>query len=71
VLAGVGVALVPALAAPSVGDGVLLRRLDPAPQRRISAAVAEAHSAAAAAMLAILTSGRDRSTSSAPAAASA
>jgi DNA-binding transcriptional LysR family regulator len=71
VLAGVGVALVPALAAPSVGDAVLLRRLDPAPARRISVAVADVHSAAAAAMLALLTSASDRSTSPAPAAASA
>jgi DNA-binding transcriptional LysR family regulator len=71
VLAGVGVALVPALAAPAVGDAVVLKRLDPAPARRISVAVAEAHSAAAAAMLAILTTPSDRSTSSAPAAASA
>ncbi len=59
VLAGVGVALVPALAAPSVGDAVLLRRLDPAPAREISVAVAESHSAAAAAMLAILAAGAE------------
>jgi DNA-binding transcriptional LysR family regulator len=71
VLAGVGVALVPALAAPSIGDAVLLRRLDPAPARLISAAVAPVRSAAADAMLALLTSARDRSTSPAPAAASA
>jgi DNA-binding transcriptional LysR family regulator len=71
VLAGVGVALVPALAAPAVGDAVLLRRLEPAPARRISVAVAATHSAAAAAMLAILTSPSDRSTSSAAAVASA
>jgi DNA-binding transcriptional LysR family regulator len=71
VLAGVGVALVPALAAPSVGDAVVLKRLDPAPARRISVAVAEAHSGAAAAMLAILMTPSDRSTSSAPAAATA
>jgi DNA-binding transcriptional LysR family regulator len=57
VLAGVGVALVPALAAPAVGDGVVLRRLEPAPQRRISAAVAEVHSPAAGAMLALLEAG--------------
>jgi len=55
VLAGVGVALVPALAAPAVGDAVLLRRLDPAPARRISAAVPAAPSAAAAALVALLT----------------
>jgi DNA-binding transcriptional LysR family regulator len=71
VLAGVGVALVPALAAPSIGDAVVLRGLDPAPVRQISVAVAEAHSGAAAAMLALLTTPSDRSTSSAPAAASA
>ena len=55
VIAGVGVALVPALAAASVGDAVALRRLEPAPARRISAAVAPARSAAADAMLALLT----------------
>jgi DNA-binding transcriptional LysR family regulator len=55
VLAGVGVALVPALAAPSVGDAVVLRRLEPAPARRISVAVPAAHSAAAGAMLGLLT----------------
>ena len=71
VLAGVGVALVPALAAPSVGDAVLLRRLDPAPARRLSVAVAPVRSAAADAMLALLTSASDRSTSPAAAAASA
>ncbi len=71
VLAGVGVALVPALAAAAVGDCVPLRRLDPAPARRISVAVAAAHSTAAGAMLAILTTASDRSTSSAPAGASA
>jgi DNA-binding transcriptional LysR family regulator len=55
VVAGVGVALVPALAAPSIGDAVLLRRLEPAPARRISVAVAPVRSAAADAMLALLT----------------
>ena len=70
-IAGVGIALVPALAAPSVGDAVLLRRLEPAPARSISVAVAPVRSAAADAMLAVLTSASDRSTSSAPAAASA
>jgi DNA-binding transcriptional LysR family regulator len=69
VLAGVGVALVPALAAPSVGDAVALRRLDPAPVRRIGVAVARVRSAAAEAMLAVLTSGSDRSAAPAPAAA--
>ena len=72
VLAGVGVALVPELAAPSVGDAVLLRRLEPAParddQRRGRRRV---RSPAADAMLALLTTASDRSTSSAPAAASA
>jgi DNA-binding transcriptional LysR family regulator len=71
VLAGVGIALVPALAAPAVGDAVVLRRPAPAPGRRISAAVPAAPSAAAAALVAILTSGSDRSTSSAPAGATA
>jgi len=71
VLAGVGVALIPELAAGAVGDAVLLRRLDPAPSRRVSAAVAPVRSAAAGAMLALLTSPSDRSTSSAPALASA
>ena len=71
VLAGVGVALVPELAAPDVGDAVLLRRLEPAPARRISAAVAPVRSAAADAMRAVLTSACGRSTSSAPAPASA
>jgi DNA-binding transcriptional LysR family regulator len=55
VVAGVGVALVPALAAPSIGDAVLLRRLAPAPAREISVAVAPVRSAAADAMLALLT----------------
>ena len=59
VLAGVGVALVPALAAPAVGDAVVLRRLDPAPSRRISAAVAPVRSAAADAMLSILAAHAD------------
>ena len=71
VLAGVGVALVPELAAPVVGDAVLLRPLDPAPARDISVAVAPVRSPAADAMLDLLTSASDRSTSSAPAAASA
>jgi DNA-binding transcriptional LysR family regulator len=71
VLAGVGVALVPRLAADSVGDAVLLRRLDPAPVRSLSAAVAPVRSAAADAMLALLTSPSGRSTSTAAAAASA
>jgi DNA-binding transcriptional LysR family regulator len=71
VLAGVGVALVPALAAASVGDAVLLRRLEPAPSRSISVAVAPVRSAAADAMLALLKPASDRSTSSAAAAASA
>jgi DNA-binding transcriptional LysR family regulator len=71
VVAGVGVALVPSLAAPALGDAVALCRLEPAPARRISAAVAPVRSAAADAMLALLTTGSDRSTSSAPAAASA
>ena len=71
VLAGVGVALVPELAADAVGDPVVLRRLEPAPARRISAAVVPIRSAAAGAMLATITSASDRSTSGAPAAASA
>jgi DNA-binding transcriptional LysR family regulator len=71
VMAGVGVALVPELAAAAVGDAVVLRRLDPAPSRRISVAVPLVRSAAADAMLAVLTSARGRSTSSAPAGASA
>jgi DNA-binding transcriptional LysR family regulator len=72
VLAGVGVALVPRLAAAAVGGDVALRRLAPAPVRRLSVAVAPARSPAADAMLELLVSSRsDRSTSSAPAAASA
>ncbi len=71
VLAGVGVALVPQLAAPAVGDAVVLRHLEPAPARTLSAAVAPVRSAAADAMLATLTSARGRSTSGAPAAATA
>ncbi len=71
VAAGVGVALVPSLAAAAAGDIVVLRRLEPAPARRISAAVAPERSAAAEAMLAVLKSASGRSTSSAPAAASA
>ena len=70
VAAGVGVALVPSLAAASIGDAVALRRLEPAPSRQVSAAVAPVRSAAADAMLAVLTSASDRSTSSAPAVAS-
>jgi DNA-binding transcriptional LysR family regulator len=69
VLAGVGVALVPALAAAAAGDRVLLRRLEPAPARTVAVAVPEQPSAAAAAMLEVLTSASDRSTWSAPAAA--
>ena len=71
VIAGVGVALVPALAAAAVGDAVVLRRLEPAPTRSMSVAVAAVRSAAAEAMLALLTSASGRSTSRAPAAASA
>ena len=71
VIAGVGVALVPALAAAAVGDAVVLRRLEPAPTRSMSVAVAPVRSAAAEAMLALLTSASGRSTSSSPAAASA
>jgi DNA-binding transcriptional LysR family regulator len=72
VLAGVGVAAVPQLAAASVGGEVALRRLDPAPLRRLSVAVTADRSPAADAMLALLLSARsDRSTSTAPAAASA
>ena len=64
VIAGVGVALVPALAAAAVGDAVVLRRLEPAPTRSMSVAVAPVRSAAAEAMLALLTSASGRSTSS-------
>ncbi len=71
VIAGVGVALVPALAAAAVGDAVVLRRLEPAPTRSMSVAVAAVRSAAAEAMLDLLTSASGRSTSRAPAAASA
>ncbi len=71
VIAGVGVALVPALAAAAVGDAVVLRRLEPAPTRSMSVAAAAVRSAAAEAMLALLMSASGRSTSSAPAAASA
>jgi len=71
VLAGVGVALVPELAAAAVGDAVALRRLDPAPARSLYAAVAPVRSAAAQAMLELLMPESDRSTSTAPAAASA
>ena len=71
-LAGVGVAAVPQLAAAAVGGEIALRRLDPAPLRRLSVAVAPDRSPAADAMLALLLSARsDRSTSTAPAAASA
>jgi DNA-binding transcriptional LysR family regulator len=71
VLAGVGVALVPELAAGAVGDAVALRRLDPALSRTISVAVTPVRPAAADAMLAVLTSASDRSTSGATAGASA
>jgi DNA-binding transcriptional LysR family regulator len=71
VLAGVGVALVPQLAAAAVGGAVALRRLDPAPARRLYAAVAPVRSAATETMLALLTSASGRSTSTATAAASA
>jgi len=69
-VAAVGVALAPSLAAASIGDAVALRRLEPAPSRQVSAAVAPVRSTAADAMLAVLTSASDRSTSSAPAVAS-
>ena len=58
VLAGVGVALVPALAAAAVGPDVVLRRLDPAPARALSVAVAPVRSPAADAMLALLVAAR-------------
>jgi DNA-binding transcriptional LysR family regulator len=67
VIAGVGVALVPALAAAAAGDRVVLRRLEPRPARTVSVALPEQPSPAAAAMLEILTSASDRSTWSAPA----
>ena len=57
-LAGVGVALVPALAAAAVGPDVVLRRLDPAPARALSVAVAPGRSPAADAMLALLVAAR-------------
>ena len=71
VSAGVGVALVPALAAAIAGDCVELRRLEPAPARPLSVAVAPERSRGADAMLAVLKSASGRSTSSAPARASA
>jgi DNA-binding transcriptional LysR family regulator len=72
VQAGVGVALVPRLAAAAIADPVVLRPLEPAPLRRLSVAVAPVRSPAADAMLELLLSARSgRSTSSAPAGASA
>src|SRR5215207_720882 len=71
VVAGVGIALIPELAAPSAGDAVLLRRLEPAPSRSLAVALPPSPSAGALAMLAQLRSARDRSTSAAPARASA
>jgi DNA-binding transcriptional LysR family regulator len=69
VAAGVGVALIPELAAPTAGDAVL-RRLDPAPVRSLHVALPPAPSAAATAMLELLRTVRGRATSSAPARAS-
>ena len=71
VVAGVGVALIPELAAPSAGDAVVLRRLDPAPVRSLHVALPPSPSAAATAMLEVLRTVRGRATSSAPARASA
>ena len=71
VVAGVGVALIPELASPSAGDVVELRRLEPPLARTLHVALPPAPSAAATAMLALLRTARDRSTSRAPARASA
>ena len=71
VVAGVGVALIPELAAPSAGEIVALRRLEPAPVRTLHVALPSAPAAGATAMLAELRTARDRSTSRAPARASA
>jgi len=71
VVAGVGVALIPELASPSAGDVVELRRLEPPLARSLHVALPASPSAAATAMLALLRSARDRSTSRAPARASA
>jgi DNA-binding transcriptional LysR family regulator len=71
VVAGVGVALVPELAAPAAGDAVILRRLEPPPVRTLHVVLPPSPSAAGGAMLALLRSARDRSTSRAPARASA
>jgi DNA-binding transcriptional LysR family regulator len=71
VVAGVGVALIPELASPSAGDVVELRRLEPPLARRLHVALPPAPSAAATAMLVLLRTARDRSTSRAPARASA
>ena len=71
VVAGVGIALIPELAAPSAGDAVLLRRLEPPPSRSLAVALPPSPSAGALAMLEQLRSARDRSTSAAPARASA
>ena len=71
VVAGVGVALVPELAAPAAGDAVVLRRLDPPPVRSLHVALPPAPTAAAIAMLEILRSVRGRATSTPPAPASA
>ncbi len=71
VVAGVGIALIPELAAPAAGEVVELRRLEPAPVRTLHVALPAAPAAAATAMLAELRSARGRSTSRAPARASA
>jgi len=71
VVAGVGVALIPELALPSVGDAVELRRLSPPLARSIHVALPLAPSAAATVMLEELKAARDRSTSPVPARASA
>jgi DNA-binding transcriptional LysR family regulator len=70
VVAGVGVALIPELASPSAGEVVELRRLAPPLARSLHVALPPAASAAATAMLDLLRSARDRSTSRAPARAS-
>ena len=71
VQAGVGVALVPELASPAVGDAVALRRLEPAPARTLHVALPAAPAPAATAMLEELRAARGRATSRAPARASA
>ena len=71
VAAGVGIALIPEIAAPSAGDTVVLRRLEPPPRRSLHAALPPSPSAAATAMLDVIRTARGRATSSAPAPASA